>query len=188
MSYKNLKILIFLLFSIFLKNSCFSNSNDSLISKRIVKKLKINSNILSVIYFLEPSCPISQKYQSIIGTLIKEYNNSEINSIFIFPNNFSTKSLINKFADEIDLKSKIIFDKKKYYTTKIGGTVTPEVFLVAKTGQIIYHGAIDDWFYALGKNRNFASNLYLKNAINNYLNKQPIIPKKTEAIGCVIEI
>ncbi len=184
-----LKKFFFPFFILFLTNISFSNTADSIItSKRVIKKLKINKHKLTIIYFLEPSCPISQKYQTIIKSINKENNNSEVNSIFIFPNNFSSKNETEKFALEIDSNSRIIFDNKKYYTSQIGGSITPEVFLITNLGEIIYNGAIDDWYYALGKNRNLTSNFYLKNAIYNYLNKLPIIPKKTEAIGCVIEI
>ena len=179
--------LLFIVFFLIIQFKAFSQIKREIInSKNIIKKLEIHKHNLNLIYFLEPSCPISQNYKSIISAINKEFKISDINSTFIFPNKFSSH-LASQFANEIDPKSVVILDSKKNITTQFGAKITPEVFLVNSKGEIEYKGAIDDWYYQLGKKRNEPTQFYLKNAIKNYLLKYPIIPKFTEAIGCDIE-
>ena len=182
------KFLFFFLIFLSTQIEIFSKTDSTLAYKKVIHKLKIEKHKLNILYFLEPTCPISQKYQAIISDLNKEFAIEEIQSIFIFPNTFSTKAETLQFANEIDKKSVKIFDSQKKITKIIGATITPEVFLINKYGKIIYQGAIDDWFYALGKKRVQASTYFLKNAINNYKKGVEINPTKTEAFGCDIEL
>ncbi|MES2798272.1 MAG: hypothetical protein V4683_20050 [Bacteroidota bacterium] len=176
----------FIVFFLFIQFKAISQI-EKLNSKRILKKLEINQHNLNLFYFLEPTCPISQKYQSVISAINKEFTINDVNSTFIFPNKFSSPNSNIQFANEIDPKSSVILDQKKSITNQLGAKTTPEVFLINSKGEIEYKGAIDDWFYQLGKKRNEPTQHYLKNAIKNYLLKYPIIPKFTEAIGCDIE-
>ncbi|OJV21422.1 MAG: hypothetical protein BGO21_10385 [Dyadobacter sp. 50-39] len=65
-------------------------------------------------------------------------------------------------------------------------TVMPEAVLVNASGEILYRGAIDNWYYALGKNRAKATELFLRNALEAVLNGEMVVKSRTEAIGCVI--
>jgi thioredoxin-related protein len=176
------------LFLIFCQTSFGQKTKINGISQKVMRKLKIEAQSLNLIYFLEPSCPICQKYETIINSIQNEYLSQKIRTTFIFPNKFSSKKEIVKFVNEIDKKANIILDNKKYFTSQLGATITPEVLLLNNKGEIIYQGAIDDWYFALGKNRKTANEFYLKNAINNYLTNKIISPQKTLAIGCDIEI
>jgi hypothetical protein len=183
-----MKKLIFAGFIFFINLSAFSQNTElKVLNKRVIKALKINKSELNLFYFLEPSCPISQKYQSIIQKLNLTFDSLGIKSTFIYPNSFSKNDEINQFSKEIDFKAAVLLDFNKYFTRKIGAKITPEVFLINKKGQIKYKGAIDDWYYQLGKNRKQITNHYLINAVNNYFANSEINPKITEAIGCDIE-
>lgn len=177
-----LHILLFINFSGFSQEE-----NLKISSKKLLKTLQTANHNLTLVYFLEPSCPVSQKYQTVISGIKKEYQTVDLNFTFVFPASFSTKKEIITFANEIDPFAKIIFDPDKLISRKIGAKITPEAFLINFKGEIEYQGAIDDWYYQLGRNRIEPSQHYLRNAIKNYLLKYPIIPKFTEAIGCDIE-
>lgn len=181
------KFLYISLFFVFKFAGFSQTGNLKIDSKKVIKLLKISKHDLNLIYFLEPSCPVSQKYQSIIASIGKEFQTKDINTTFIYPGTFSSEKEIVQFSNEINPGIKIIFDSKKTFTSEIGAKITPEVFLINYKGEIEYHGAIDDWYYQLGRSRNEPTQHYLRNAINNYLLKHPIIPKFTEAIGCDIE-
>ena len=96
----------------------------------------------------------------------------------------STKEFINTY--KLNLTSKI--DKDRELTQKLKATVTPEAFLIKNETQILYHGAIDDWFYALGKNRKEATAHYLEDAINAAIQNKPVLTAHVKAVGCLIEI
>jgi hypothetical protein len=59
--------------------------------------------------------------------------------------------------------------------------------LFDRSGNEIYRGAIDNWFFALGKYRNETTEHYLENAIQAMLDSRLPEIRKTEAVGCFIE-
>ena len=80
----------------------------------------------------------------------------------------------------------MLIDKEKVLSDYLKATVTPEVFLTNKTGQIVYSGAIDDWVTELGKKALQPQKHYLENAITQYLAGAPIQLSYTAAKGCLI--
>ncbi len=76
---------------------------------------------------------------------------------------------------------------------RTGDTALPEgntvwVFLDTECpkGEVLYRGAIDNWYHALGKNRPAPTEHYLKNALDAVLNNTPILTQRTEAVGCLM--
>lgn len=145
---------------------------------------------LQVYFFLDPACPISQQYTVEIKRLNTLYQKEDIEMSMIFPfsgqKNFkkSTKEFINTY--QLKIPSKI--DKNLEITNKLQATVTPEAFLIENETQILYHGAIDDWYYALGKNRKEATAHYLEDAIKATIQNKPILKTYEKAVGCLIEL
>lgn len=145
---------------------------------------------LQVYFFLDPACPISQQYTVEIKRLNTLYQKEDIEMSLIFPfsgqKNFkkSTKEFIITY--QLKIPSKI--DKNLEITNKLQATVTPEAFLIENETQILYHGAIDDWYYALGKNRKEATAHYLEDAIKAAIQNKPILKTYEKAVGCLIEL
>lgn len=102
-----------------------------------------------------------------------------------------TSSVINKRAiKNFHEKYKIPFageiDKRCRQAERWDATVTPEVVVTSPIGQVLYQGAIDNWYYALGKNRPEPTEHYLKDALDAFLAGKPIEKKRTEAVGCLM--
>lgn len=136
-----------------------------------------------VILFFGLECPICQKYVPELNRIYEEYS-SRIDFEVIIPERTEAKS-ISKFTSDYNVNFPINIDKNGR-THSLNPTVTPEVFLFDSTGKLIYQGAIDNWFYALGKYRTEPSEFYLRNALESILaGKKPNV-EKTEAIGCLI--
>ena len=81
----------------------------------------------------------------------------------------------------------LLEDTENYLIKKLKATTTPEAFFYSKNHQLLYRGAIDNCFYALGRYRPQATEHYLQNAINQYLNNEKITISNTKAVGCFIE-
>ena len=81
----------------------------------------------------------------------------------------------------------LLEDTENYLIKKLKATTTPEAFFYSKNHQLLYRGAIDNCFYALGRYRPQATEHYLQNAINQYLNNDKITISNTKAVGCFIE-
>ncbi len=140
-------------------------------------------------YFIHTTCPISQKYTLTIHEIAKKFQNKPVQFELVFldikkANQLKeVKSFLQKYQLNIPYKTYSNTD----YATTMGVKVTPEV-LVVYNQQIQYQGAIDDWFIDWGKNKKQPEQFYLINALNSLLSNQTVWIKKTNAIGCLIEL
>lgn len=150
---------------------------------------KINEE-LTVYFFIATTCPISQQYTKEIIRLKEQFKNQGLRIITVFPSNGkkSIKKEIKKFNSTYELATPFIDDKHFKLTKKLKATITPEAFLISSNGKIIYHGAIDNWYYQLGKNRINVTAHYLEDAIVEALQGKSITTSYAEPIGCFIEV
>jgi len=142
-----------------------------------------------VYFFLATTCPISQQYTKEIKRLDSLYRIQHIEMILVFPTDGkkSIKKEVNRFVSKYGLTLHVLIDKKFMLTEELNATVTPEVFLVGENNTILYHGAIDNWYYALGKNRLEITSHYLEDAIYATRNNMPIYSPYVAPVGCFIE-
>lgn len=139
----------------------------------------------TVLLFLGTDCPISQKYMHRITELQKRFGD-KVDFYAIMPKE-STLGEINAFREEY--KSSLLFlrDPEKKMIAYLGASVTPEVFLFNTNYELKYKGAVDNWFYELGKYRRVTSEHYLIDALNAVLiGNNPAI-RETKAVGCIIQ-
>jgi hypothetical protein len=141
-----------------------------------------------VAVFLGLECPISQKYIHRLNDVYKKYEN--INSLkwsFIIPGDVKEKK-IKEFSKEYNVIFPITSDDYELSRTKyFGATVTPQV-IIKQNAKTIYIGAIDNWFYELGRYRSQTTENYLVDALEAIIhNKEPLI-KETKSFGCFIEM
>jgi hypothetical protein len=139
-----------------------------------------------VIIFLGSECPISQKYVNTLNKIYTDYNTRGIKFTAFFPEKIKNISLEN-FRSEFDVKFPCKLDKRMQKAKHLKASITPEVFVI-KEGKVMYQGAIDNWFYELGKYRKEPTQPYLRNALDAVLSNQMVEVKKTEALGCFIQI
>ena len=148
---------------------------------------KVIKNALNVFVFLDTECPISQQYVRNLETLRLAFSQKNIQFWAVFPTKGVTKDEIVAFQKKYDFQYSGVIDYNMKLTKRLDAKTTPEVFILNNRNKILYRGAIDDLYYDLGKKRPEASIFYLKDALNNIVNKQTITIQKTEAIGCDIE-
>ncbi|ASV29392.1 hypothetical protein CJ263_03655 [Maribacter cobaltidurans] len=138
-----------------------------------------------VLIFLGSDCPISQKYGNTIRNLYALYKDS-VNFYGIFPENFKDSEIID-FKKIYQIEFDLISDKNNELAKQLKASHTPQTYLINPSGKVLYQGAIDNWFYALGKNRRQVTKHYLENAIKSVLQGTPVKVTYTQAIGCFIE-
>jgi hypothetical protein len=148
----------------------------------------IPSESFEVAVFLGLECPISQKYISRLNDIYKKYETDKlIKWSFIIPGNIEDEK-IKQFSREFNAVFPIVSDDQKLSRTKyFGATVTPQV-IIKQSRKTLYIGAIDNWFYELGRYRSQTTEHYLIDALEAVTtNKQPRV-KETQAFGCFIEM
>lgn len=143
---------------------------------------------LKVYFFLATSCPISQQYTTYINQFSNRYADKHIEVLLVFPHKKNkVKEEVMHFIKKYGLSAPFIIDRKYSLSKKLDARVTPEVFLMSENNAILYHGAIDNWFYALGQNRMNITEHYLDDAIAQALHHQPILTPFVKPVGCFIE-
>lgn len=140
---------------------------------------------LTAVVFLATDCPISQKY---IGELkhIDSLFHTKISIKGVIPGNVKQEE-IDQFISEYQINFPVVTDTEYKLVKKYRATITPEVFLINDRNHIYYQGAIDNWFFDLGKYRQHITEHYLIDAIKAVLEGQSPVVKKTESVGCPIQ-
>lgn len=143
---------------------------------------------LKVILFLDPECPVSNAYMKEIKSIYADYSAKGVSFEAYFPMETVTDKDIKAFLKKYNATFPGFTDPDLRKATRYKATTMPEVVLLNANGLTVYQGAIDNWFYALGKSRPKATDLYLRNALEATLNGNPIMQSKTQAIGCFINM
>lgn len=142
---------------------------------------------LSIFLVLAHDCPICQKYGAKFREIAEKYG-GDVQVVGIAPADGATDENIADFAQTYRFNFPIVIDSDKAFVHIFNGKVTPEVFLVDRTGELLYRGKIDNWFYELGKYRNVVTEHYLDDAIAATLSGEPVKVNKTEPVGCMLNM
>ena len=149
-----------------------------------VPNLEVAEDEMFLFIFLNPDCPISQKY----GIKIRELSQLDgVKLIGVQANPGVSTDQIVAYMKEYGYSFPILNDENQAIVHLYHASITPEVFLTDSSGEVLYSGAIDNWFVALGKYRREATEHYLLDAINQYKNQGFVTLNKTKAVGCLIE-
>jgi thioredoxin-related protein len=146
----------------------------------------LKQNKASIIIFFDPECPICEKYTKNIIEMDKMYSEVGIEIYIIYPFKILEAKSLSAFRDEFKFNLPIIYDPKRKLLKKLKAKYSPEVFLLDNKQKTLYHGAIDNWFYGLGRNRAVPTEFYLLDAINAFKNNQNIKFKYVEPVGCML--
>jgi len=184
------QIIILMSCFIFLGFTAQNNTSDIPLldlKGNIIRINQLHNFKATVIFFLSPECPLCKSYTLTINQLIKKYNGKPIQFIGVIPSNdFSVDDILN-YKRSYKLNLNLVRDTKSLMAKKLGATITPEVFLLGKTGVIKYSGRIDNWAFDLGKKRSVITEHNLIDAIEAVLQNKSVKIKKAKAVGCFIE-
>ena len=142
---------------------------------------------LTVIYFLSPECPLCINYTLAMRELEDEFASNSIKFYGVFSKEWYSKEEVNEFRLKYDLDFEMLFDTELKLAKTLKAKVTPQVFVLDAESNILYSGKIDNWVNELGKKKLEVSDRYLRNALVSCADGQPVRPKETEPIGCLIE-
>lgn len=145
-----------------------------------------SQNKATVVVFFDIDCPICQKYTKLLKEINQKYHVQGIRIYVVYPHKNIDERALVAFKKEYQFDLPIYFDKKQQLLRQLKGSVTPEAFLIDNRGRTVYHGAIDNWFYSLGKSRAYATENYLITAIEALVNGEPIGKNYYEPIGCAL--
>lgn len=140
-----------------------------------------------VLYMVSPTCPLCKKYGPTLASLEKQFANCKVRFVYVFPGSDHSAVSVKAFKMNNKLNGLILLDKDLTLTKQLKAEITPEVFLLNKAGQVLYHGAIDNYAFDVGRTRTITTAFYLKDALHATLAGKPILRSFNEPIGCFIE-
>jgi peroxiredoxin len=135
-----------------------------------------------VVMFWSVQCPFVQAYTDRIITLANEYTNKEIAFWAINANSTESMVEVKAHAEEKGYPFPMLKDVNNVVADMLGATRTPEVFLINKDREIVYHGRIDD-----NREETKVTSSDLRNALDEVLAGKDVIVKNTKSFGCSIK-
>ncbi len=140
---------------------------------------------VTVVCFLGAECPLVKLYSPRLSSMSREFADRGVRFIAVNSNRQDTIDDIRGYMNEHPLPFPLVRDEGNGVADKFGATRTPEVFVLNKDLNHVYHGRIDDQ-YEPGVNRPAANHHELRTAIEKTLAGEPVDVAVTEPVGCMI--
>lgn len=141
------------------------------------------SSPFAVVFFLSKECPMCKKYRPLIQRLYDNYGKGSLISMLVLRTDVSDPADSVYFIPSEYSAGKAAVQIADYF----GATVTPEVFVIDSSNNIIYKGAIDNWIYETGRHSSQATEHYLEDVLKQLSGGRKPAYSEKKAFGCFIE-
>ena len=138
-----------------------------------------------VAIFLGTECPLAKLYAPRLAKLSEEFASQSVSFIGINSNQQDSLAEIAGHARQHGIKFPVLKDLSNEFANQVGAERTPEVFVWDSTGEVRYHGRIDDQF-GVGYVRSEPTTHDLRTALEELLSGKDVSSPVTEAVGCII--
>lgn len=146
--------------------------------------LQVKSNSpYTVVFFLSKECPMCKNYRPLIKKLNEQYGSTGLIDMLVLRTDADKKQDSSYFLPDEYAAGKAAVEIATYF----GASVTPEVFVLDSSNNILYKGAIDNWSYETGKHSPAATEHYLKNVLSKIASGEKVSYSEEKAFGCYIE-
>lgn len=140
----------------------------------------------TVLLFVGPDCPISNRYAPEIRRLAGSYGSDETLFYLIYVDpNLDSKSIQQHLrAFSYDLPA--LHDPQHTLVAQAEAVTTPQAALFDRAGALVYSGRIDDRYIDFGKQRPAARTHDLEAALQAVLAGRAPSVSRTRSVGCYI--
>ena len=137
---------------------------------------------LSVVMFIATQCPVSNAYNERMKALQTDYAAKGVRFIAINANSTEPAAEVQSHAATHGFSFPVFKDPGNQVADSFGAQVTPETYLIDKSGVVLYHGSIDD-----SQNPANIKVQGLRQALDAALTGGTIARAETKAFGCTIK-
>jgi peroxiredoxin len=137
-----------------------------------------------VVFFIAAECPVSNFYSPDFARIAREYAAKGVAVYGVHCDEDLTAADAAKHAKEYGLKFPVLLDPQQKFAAAVGARKTPEAFVLAPDGKVLYHGRIDDRFALNGKRRDEPTRHELEDAIRAVLDEKTPAVKEAAPYGC----
>lgn len=140
------------------------------------------TNRVTVVVFVSALCPISNEYVDRMIALYRDFSPRGVGFVFVNSNVNETDAEVRDHAAAAGFPFPVYRDHHNALADRLKASVTPEVFLLDRTGSVRYQGAVDD-----ARNPARVKVPYLKEGIEALLSGRPAPRSEAKATGCTIK-
>ena len=152
---------------------------------RLQKPLDLSGVKVNVVIFITNDCPIANSYAPEIKSIIGEYSSRGAGFFLVHVDPDLGLEKAKKHAADFGYENAILRDPRHVLVSELDADVTPEAFVIGKSG-VLYRGRIDDLYADLGKKRRQARTRDLRDALDAVLSGRAVKNPTTTAVGCYI--
>jgi hypothetical protein len=140
--------------------------------------------------FVSSECPISNGYIKTLNELHSKISKSEKAAEFfgVVSDPTVTRTQAAKHFGEFKAEFPILFDSSGLLAQVLRPSHVPEAFVLDRDGKLVYRGAIDNSWEAIGRRRPKAEKEFLADAIKFASHSKGVAVAETKPVGCLFEI
>lgn len=138
-----------------------------------------------VLIFVRTDCPISNRYAPSIQKLQASYA-GRVDFWLVYPDKEETAAAIEKHLRDYGYRIPALHDLKHSLVAESHARMTPEAAVFDGSGQLVYHGRIDDWYVTFGRTRAAPTTSELKDALEAALAGRKPAVASADGVGCYI--
>jgi thiol-disulfide isomerase/thioredoxin len=147
----------------------------------------------SIVFFVATDCPVSNSYAPVIQRVCREYGPHGVECSLVYedvdthPSPGHLDRQVRSHLEEYGYKGfPAVVDRERTAAAYAKASVTPQAFVIDRSGDIRYRGRIDNLYAAFGKTRQQITSHDLRDALDAVLAGGKVPHPETEALGCFI--
>jgi peroxiredoxin len=137
---------------------------------------------VTVLMFIATQCPVSNGYNERMKAVYNDYSAKGVKFVVMNANRTEPAAEVERHAAQHGFPFKVYKDNNNVVADRFGAQVTPETFVLDRSGTILYHGYIDD-----SQNPAGIKVQGLRLALDAVLAGRPVERAETKAFGCAIK-
>lgn len=140
----------------------------------------------TAIFFVMSDCPISNVFAPEINRICDEYEGRGVRCYLAYVDPELTPAQIDAHRKDYGHRRPSIHDRDQKLVERAGATITPEVAVFDRAGEVAYLGRINNFYAKLGVPRRKATVHDLRDALDAVIAGRPVETARTQAVGCYI--
>lgn len=139
-----------------------------------------------VFVFVRTDCPVSNRYAPELRRLSDEFAARGVVFSMVYADPSETSGNIRHHMEEYSFPGAAIRDPAHELVRRAKATIAPEAAVFSGSGQLLYHGRIDNRYVEIGKAMANATRHDLEDAIAAALDGRPQPELSAPAVGCYL--
>ncbi|HMQ10525.1 MAG TPA: thioredoxin-like domain-containing protein [Oligoflexia bacterium] len=140
---------------------------------------KIKNDVTTVVVFLSSRCPCSHGHISVLNTLAQDFSSVQFLGVHSNQDENDTQDAL--YFKNLNLSFPVFRDENAKLANEFGALKTPHVFVLNKSGGLVYEGGVDDSLMP-----DTAKKHYLRDTLTLIENGQNPKTQRTRTLGCEI--